>query len=105
MASLHKKATVSSDANSGAKSAPPRRSSEVQQEQQPTEHAIVLQSPSSLRLPLHLPPDSFTALRLPAHEILHGRNRAIVCKANGWGFKDTYLCFLDKLTLTLTGSR
>ncbi|KAL8270540.1 hypothetical protein Esti_005511 [Eimeria stiedai] len=68
-------------------------------------NALALQSPSSLRLPLHLPPDAFATLRLPAHEILHGRNRAVACKANGWGFKDTYIRFLDSATITLTGNR
>ncbi|CDJ42001.1 FAD linked oxidase family protein, related [Eimeria tenella] len=66
---------------------------------------MALQSPSSLRLPLRFPADAFAALHLPAHEILHGRNRAAVCKANGWGFKDTYIYFIDKVTLTITGNR
>ncbi|CDJ54037.1 Ac2-202, related [Eimeria brunetti] len=69
------------------------------------QQAIALQSPSSLRLPLRFPPDAFAALRLPAHEIHHGRNRTAVCKTNGWGFKDTYIYFLDKTTLTVTGNR
>ena len=69
------------------------------------QEAVALQSPSSLRLPLRFPPESFSALRLPAQEIHHGRNRAAVCKANGWGFKDTYIYFIDKTTLTVTGNR
>ena len=66
---------------------------------------MVLNSPNSSRLPIHFPPDTVAVLNLPSHKILYGRNRVAACKANGWGFKDTYLCFLDKTTLALTGSR
>ncbi|KAL8446680.1 hypothetical protein Emag_004628 [Eimeria magna] len=78
---------------------------QISREEKTEKNALALQSPSSLRLPLHLPPDVFATLRLPAHEILHGRNRAVACKVNGWGFKDTYLRFLDAATITLTGNR
>ncbi|KAL8439758.1 hypothetical protein Efla_002660 [Eimeria flavescens] len=64
-----------------------------------------VQTPGSLRLALHLPPAAAATLRLPTHEILYGRNRAVACKLNGWGFRDTYIQFLDSATLTITGNR
>lgn len=64
-----------------------------------------LQSARSLRLCLNPAPDHDGTLLLPNQEALFGRNRVRVIKTNGWGFKDTFVYFVDKCTLTVAGKR